>query len=245
MQKKYFYLLLLCLGFSQMLAAQSATTSRVNDAEMWNSVFIHKEVSPGWSFTINPQFRADQNISAMKTIIFSTAINYKANSWYTFSPSFRYSLRPQWVSTIRIFADNVFKNWIGNSNFQWHFRMRLQTERLADQNSPWVYTARFRPHLIWKPQRKKWEFMLLSFEAYFSNNTNANFGYNRFRISAGLGYEFGKKCKLNINYIAQSQPFNPTAELDHITQLVLVYNFSRKKTISNLKTIAKTETNTK
>ena len=239
MPQKLNYLFFLCLFCAPFLLAQS----RPQDMESWNSVFISKEISPRWSMTANPQFRADRNVSAMKSSLLTLAINYKVAIWYTFSPSVRYVLRPRWQGTLRLFADNVLKNWIGSSDFQWHFRMRLQAEMLIDNSGVWVYTARFRPHLIWKPQRKKWEFMLASFEAYFSNNINENWGYNRFRLSTGIGYELNKRCKIGLNYIAQSQPFNPRAELDHIAQVVVQATFGQSKVKKQLKIVAEAEKN--
>ncbi len=237
MFQKLTILTLLYLFCSPIATAQT----RTNDFESWNSVFLTKEFNSRWSMTINPQFRAERNLTAMKSTLLSLAMNYKATSWYTFSPSVRYVVRPQWLGTLRLFADNVARNWIGNTDLQWHFRMRLQAERMLDNSGLWVYTARFRPHLIWKPQRKKWEFMLLSFEAYFSNNVSENWGYNRFRISTGLAYEVNKRCKIGLNYIAQSQPFNPRAELDHVAQIQVQATIGKPKAKTAVKVVAEND----
>jgi len=239
MHQKLTFLTLLCLFCGSFLTAQT----RVQDIESWNSAFISKEFSPRWSMTANPQFRADHNLNTMKSCILSLAVNYKINHWHVLSPSARITLRPQRVWTARFFVDNMFRKWIGKSDFQWNLRIRLQAERNINSNTPWVYTARFRPHLLWKPQRKKWEFMLLSFEAYFSNTFQEHWGYNRFRISSGLAYDLSKRCKIGLNYIRQSQPFNPRAELDHVIQLQIQATIGKSKPKPGVKVVAQTDKN--
>ena len=239
MHQKLTFLTLLCLFCGSFLTAQT----RVQDIESWNSAFISKEFSPRWSMTANPQFRADHNLSTMKSCILSLAVNYKLNNWHVLSPSARITLRPQRVWTMRLFVDNVFRKWIGKSDFQLNLRVRLQAERNLNSDF-WGYTARFRPHITWKPNRKKWEFMLFSFEGYYGNNSRDIWAYNRYRLSAGIAYEFSKNCKLGLNYIAQSQPFNPRAELDHVAQIQLQATIGKPKPKPEVKIAAQTDKKT-
>ncbi len=204
-----------------------AAKAQVNDAGLWTSVNLEKEITKKLSVSLSEEVRMNENISEVGTIFTDFGINYKVNKYIRLGAYYRYINKRQvddsYSERHRYYFDLTLRGKY--RLFTLSFRTRFQSQYADIYSSPEGKTAEnySRNKLSLKYDLNKKIGFFASYEIYtplrsydqvFKDNTRYNFG---------LEYSFNKMHSIDLSYLIQQESNVKKPWTDYI--ICLGYNF--------------------
>jgi hypothetical protein len=203
-------LLLSFLILPRVTEAQDIT----NDFGVWTSVSYGKDISKKFDFSIEQEFRLQNNATQLERTFTDVGIDYKVEKWLQFGVDYRFILdrRPSGDYGVRnrITTDAILKKQL--HRFRLAYRARLQWE-LKGYNynreygfaPTWDFRNRFKAsyqlNRIWEPFVAL-DVRLLITDANKPYITNA---IDRFRLFVGTEYNMSSDFTLEFFFLTSQQ----------------------------------------
>jgi len=205
----------------------SNTYSQVNDAGLWLSLNIEKKINKKWSLGISQEFRYNENITELGTILTEIGVNYRINKTIRVSGNYRFANKLLIDNTYnqrhRFFADINLRKKVNSFQFSYRARIQNQFKDLRSRSDEAVFMYYLRNKISASYNfNKKWN-TFFSIENYTPLNVE-NYFTDNVRYSIGTEYSINKFNSLELFYLIQKEYNVNNPFTDYI--LGIAYNYS-------------------
>ncbi len=260
-------------GLLLLMIASTAQGQRVTDrnSHLWISHLGDHKFTERWGFHTEAHVRQAELGAMPQQLLLRPAINFHLNPelmfsvGYSYYSNYEYGAWPIKVGSWehQAYQQMQFSARVGKVALQHRFRMeeRFIAALKADPQSEsgysfdrYIYQSRFRIRLMAtlplgaheKVEAKTW-FLSAYDELFLNFGDNARLDLmNQNRISGLVGYQFNKRCNVQVGYLLQTLQRPGAAngadlvEMNSTLHMVLTYNHDFRK--NNTKTPASTPT---
>ncbi|MEO8086246.1 MAG: DUF2490 domain-containing protein [Bacteroidota bacterium] len=203
---------------SELLSGQKLP----EDAWLWNTVSVNKQLSKKWSLGVDEELRLFDNMSRVNLFFTNVGVSYKLNRVFKFSLVYRFNNKNQdgeyYSTRHRLYLDIAYKKKVLR-NLAVTYRVRFQGQ-VRDYFSSDVgknIESYMRHKFDLSYSYKKYTpYLAAEFRFQISNPSfaEANDLWDRERFYLGCDYDFNKKHALGLYYMIQHDFNNQRAEND-------------------------------
>jgi hypothetical protein len=177
----------------------------------------------GWAFDASWETRIENDISQYEESLIDIAASYKYSNGIKIHGIFRHKFIPNDPEEYRVTIGASYGQVIGESNFEWTVRTRLQRDNLYSINVE-EYTIRNKFSLVYELNKKLG--FVIEDEIFYDLDNEVNWSRNR--ITSGIEWEF----KTNLEFIAfyrfENDLGTKVADLVHTLGFYLEYTIKQK-----------------
>lgn len=189
-----------------------------NDLQLWAMMPCSLEVNRQYFFTINPQARWTNRGDVFRRVG-HVEIGYRPRRWIQFNGGGWYIWREP-TDAVRWWGEVVFRTRFKDDDWRWDSRIRVQNDKILNAQSDWTNMFRWRNQLIYR--HKKWQLMPLQQELFWDLRDQP-FEMLRYRVGAGIWYEFTPNMILNANYLFEHTLNHASLPFAHILQVQWIF----------------------
>lgn len=213
-----FYIVVLFSFFAFVVFAQN------NDAALWASVEIEKNINRKLAVYVAPQIRLNENYSELGSVFADVGVNYALTDWLKASVNYRYNrkyeLENYYGTRHRFFADLQVKKSFGKITVIDRARFQSQFQPDGEDSFDQSYYIRNKVTLKYDLENRFTPMVFCDF--WFGLERKE---FNNIRAGAGVSYEIDKYSKLNLSYF-MNKPFNTKNPMTSwVTALSYSYSF--------------------
>jgi len=227
---KYFFFLLFFFFFlSFNLPAQKLP----EDAWLWNTLSINKQLSRKWSLGVDEELRLFDNMSRVNLFFTNVGASYKLNKVFKFSLVYRFINKNQdgeyYSQRHRLYIDIAYKKKVLR-NLALAYRLRFQgqvRDYYSSDNGKDVESYMRHKFDVLYTYKKYTPYLAAEFRFQFTNPgfSQANDLWDRARYYLGCNYDFNKKHSFGIYYMIQHDFNNQRMENDFTLGWQYTYSF--------------------
>jgi hypothetical protein len=226
MRKILFLLLFLCSGFCR---AQKLP----QDAWLWNTVSINKQMTRKWSLSFDEELRLFDNMSRINLFFSNLGVSYKLNKVFKFSLVYRFNSKNQddeyYSRRHRLYVDVACrKKLLRNLTIAYRVRFQGQVRDYysSDDGKDIESYMRHKFDVLYIYQ-KYTPYIAAEFRFQITNPSfpQGNDLWDRARYYIGCNKDFNKKHSFGIYYMIQHDFNNQRMENDFTLGWQYTFNF--------------------
>lgn len=210
-----------------LLVIQSTISTLVysqiaQDNELWTGLTLKHDLNDNWRLDFEEELRFDEGITKMKTAFSEIGLRRRLTTNWTIKANYRYSIRPQKSNKDRWNLDLSFDKDIGQTPFQFDYRLRGQSGRTIGALNR-RYEIRNRLQL--KAKFSKTVRPSIGTEWLYSLSKSE---FRQYRLSAGVEFRISKKLDVEVLYHYQREFNVQSPALNHIFGVQMAYEIGRR-----------------
>lgn len=207
-------------------ALSASAFAQVNDAGLWMSVQLEKNITRRVMIYVAEELRMNENFTEAGTVFTEAGVEYRFPNIFRVSGAYRFIQRRRvddfYSMRHRFLLDVSARKKFGN--FQFILRERFQGQIADidrdDDGGIWEYTLRNKLSLKYDFGKKYAPF--ISGELFYPLNKPEGNELDQYRVSAGIEYEFNKRSSAQLGYLVDRE-INVN---DPLTEYVITLNFT-------------------
>jgi hypothetical protein len=225
--------ILLKIFFTQTILFLSFTSfSQVNDAGLWLSVGVEKNISQSFSVQFGHCSRFNENISELGSFLNEIGVNYKLNKKNQLSLFYRNTnsklLDNTYSQQHRFYLDYTYKTKLNNLVLSFRLRAQVQSYYLFMAENDQESKSMIRPKLCLKyPVSIAGQ----KFVPFISAEGFKPLFYNKYRpidkvrFCVGIGYNINNAHSIELSYLIQKEFYQKNPLSDYVIGLDYKYSF--------------------
>jgi hypothetical protein len=199
-----------------------AQDDRPQDAGLWSTISIDKELSRRWSVGLDEELRMFDNMSRIDQFFTNAGVSYKPNKFLKFSVVYRFISKSRddkpYSNRHRLYFDAAVKKKFYDFSFNYRARVQGQLRDIYSSDEGGKVPETFMRHKIGVDYQYKKFTPNIAAEFFFQfNDPGFHYGDNlwdRTRLSIGCDYEINKRYSAGLFYLFQHD-FNVNAAEDN------------------------------
>lgn len=185
--------------------ATGSSSAQVNDAGLWASVNLEKNIIQKLTAEFSQEFRMNENISELGSFFSEAGMQYRFSKRFAVSAGYRFSnkrrLDDSYSKRHRILFNVNYREKISDLTVAIRLRYQSQYRDVNSSDDGKVPENYFRSKITFKYDLKKRITPFLSGETFVYLNRPEGMLFDNYRLSAGLEYEFSKKSSVDLGYL--------------------------------------------
>lgn len=199
---RHFLLIAVC----GLLVLQSQ--AQINDVRIWTSATVKHKITRKLSASVNEELRLNHDVTEIDQLFSDAGIEYELFKNFKVALNYRFINKNKFTyyeKGHRLYSDASYK--YKKKRYSVSLRERIEDEYTAILSSETgkVPTWNSRTKLTFAYTPKSKYIPYASFEVYylFSHPKDKNLGYNRYRCTAGVEYDFNKIHSIEVYTLFQ------------------------------------------
>ncbi len=182
--------------------------AQIDDVRIWTSATVKHKITRKLSASVTEEFRLNQDVSQVDQLFSDAGVEYEMFKNFKVALNYRFINKNKFTyyeKGHRLYTDVSYK--FKKKKYSVALRERIEDEYAAIYSSETgkipTWNSRTKLTFAYTPKSKYSPYV--SFEAYylFSHPKDKNLGYNRYRCSAGVEYDFNKIHSIDIYTLFQ------------------------------------------
>lgn len=190
------------------------SAQKVNDAGLWSTFTLQKDISKKITVTLDQEFRLKENYSQLNLFYTNLGISYKLFKGLKIEPSYRYIDKfirdGNFSYRHRFSTDLVYKNKIENVSYSFRIRYQRESKDVLTSSRKWLSEKylRARFQLEYPVSSKINTFYSCEFRYQIDvpgNDAEFNNRWHRIRNVVGFDYKINSSHSISMYYLVQNE----------------------------------------
>jgi hypothetical protein len=189
--------------------------SQVNDAGLWENIYLDKKIAPKWMLHLNEQGRVDQNITRFHYVYGDFGITYKWNKHIHIMCDYvlieKRRLNDLWSTLHQAYVALVLKQKIASFTISNRIMAQVQYSDIYSSKFGMIPDYKLRNKTMLKYNNNSRYTYYIALEIYYKiNNTYYKSDYpqgnrlDRIRYFVGAFYELNKRSSIELYYLYEN-----------------------------------------
>ncbi len=202
---------------------------QVNDAQAWLYLNLEKKITPALTASLTEEFRLNENVSEVGTILTDIAISYRLSSRFKAGAFYRFTLKRRLDDSYERKHSWALEGFYREElkPVEMVFRLRYQSrydESFTSTNAS-VPSSHLRAKLTLKADlNSRWQPQVFG-ELFFRTERSEFQSFDEYRVGAGVIFSLNRRNKFECNYFISKEIGVNNPETAFVVQLGYLFLF--------------------